>query len=148
MGPSCDRAGALKRRGRGSRTLFVAMRTQRTGQLKIPWKVTVCKPGRELLPGTEMTGIFVLDFPASNTAKDKCCCLNHPVFRISLWRPELTDTFSKDNSLSALAGVNSPAVTSRTVIPGDSGKPTEAAHSSKYQGALSWSHVSPSYTSL
>lgn len=50
---------------------------------------TICKPGRGLSAGTESAATLILDFPVSQTVRNKCC-LSHPVYGILLQQPELT----------------------------------------------------------
>ena len=45
---------------------------QKTGvQIGAGQKVTICKPGREHSPDTELAGILILDFSASRTVRNK-----------------------------------------------------------------------------
>ena len=70
--------------------------TQSILSLPTTWrhnKTSTCKPGRELSPAAEFTGIVILDFSVSRTGGIYVPYLSRPVHGSMLQQPDLRHNF-------------------------------------------------------
>jgi len=89
-GPWLDRIIVLLRRNPGEFACSLYTWVPKKGHVRTQWDPAIHKPGRGLWPETDPAGPCSWTHSLQNSVKINSCHLNHLVYSVLLWQPELT----------------------------------------------------------